>query len=87
MKILCEQGTHCTAKTGNFEILPKHRILFAQVINSPILKVKDIARENIRSFFRSWICEPSQFCVCNSHKSRRLAQGKICRYTGKNQGI
>ena len=29
--------------TGNFEILPKHRIWFAQVVNSLILKVKDIS--------------------------------------------
>ena len=29
--------------TGNLVILPKHRILFAQVVNSLILKVKDIA--------------------------------------------
>ena len=27
-------------------------------------------------FFRSWIGLPSQFCVCNTHKLCKLAQGK-----------
>ena len=34
---------------------------------------------------------PSQYCVCNSHKSRKLAQGKDLwsdmEKTGKTQGI
>ena len=28
---------------------------------------------------------PSQFCVCNSHKSRKLAQGKFAVRQGKNR--
>ena len=46
-------------------------VLFAQVVNSLILKVKDIAifAAKISNFFsRSWIGLSSQFCVCNSHK-------------------
>ena len=37
----------------------------------------DICRENFQVFLRSWISLLSQFCVCNSHKSRKLAQGKF----------
>ena len=67
--------------TGNLAIFAKtqekDRILFAQVVNSLILKVKDIsifAAKISSFFFGSWKGLPSQFCVCNSHKSHKLAQ-------------
>ena len=77
--------------TGNLEMLSKHRefclntgktqgILLAQVINVLILKVKDIAKVAAKKnpfFSRSWIGLSSQFCVCNSHKLCKLAQGKF----------
>ena len=60
-------------------------IWLAQVVNSLILKVKDISifAANISNFFSKWISLPSQFCVCNSHKSRKLAQGKFAIAQGK----
>ena len=59
--------------TGNLEIL------LAQVVNSLILKVKDIAifAANISIFSRSWIDLPSQFCISNSHKLYKLTQEKF----------
>ena len=35
--------------------------------------------------FSSLISLPSQFCVCNSHKSRKLAQGKFAVRQGKRR--
>ena len=83
------QGTHCTGKTakkkGNLEILPKHREFgFAQVVNALILKVK-IFQYLSRTFLGSWISLPSQFCVCNSHKSGKLSQGKFVVGQGKHR--
>ena len=62
-------------------------ILFAQDVNSLILKVKDSAifAMTIPIFSRSWIGLPSQFCVCNSHKLSKLAQGKFAVGQGKNR--
>ena len=55
-------------------------ILFGQVVNSLILKVQEF------SFFpRNWICLASQFCVCNSHKLCKLAQGKFAVGQGKHR--
>ena len=51
-------------------------------------KVKNIAifAAKISIFFpRSWIGVPSQFCVCNSHKLSKLAQGKYAVGQGKNR--
>ena len=86
--------------TGNLKILSKHRentgnfvktqgISLAQVVNVLILKVKDIAiiAANKSFFSRSWICLPSQFCVCNSHKLCNLAQGKFAVGQGKHREI
>ena len=45
----------------------------------------DICRENSQSFV-----EAGQFCVCNSHKSRKSEQGKFAvrqGEKGKTQGI
>ena len=66
------QGKH--REFGNFA--KTQGIWFAQVVNSLILKVKDISifAAKIHNFFLSWICLPSQFGVCNSHKSCKLAQ-------------
>ena len=40
-------------------------------------RYSDICSENFQILFLSWISLPSKFCVCNSHKSRILAQGKL----------
>ena len=92
------QGTHATGKTGKMAkknpCQGKHRefgnfaktqgIWFAQVVNSLILKVKDISvfAAKVSIFLRIWI---RQFCVCNSHKSRKLAQGKFTVRQGKHR--
>ena len=63
-------------------------ILFGQVVNTLILKVKDIAMfaaETSIFFSRSWRGLPTQFCVCNSHKLCKLAQGKVAVGQGKNR--
>ena len=52
-------------------------ILFAQVVNSLMPKVSKIFGTQISIFSRSWIGLPSQFCVCNSYKLWKLAQGKF----------
>ena len=85
-----------TGKTRG--ILSKHRefclntgktqgILLAQVVNVLIPKVKDIAIFSTKNpfFSRSWIGLPSQFCVCNSHKSCKLAQGNFAIRQGKQR--
>ena len=95
------QGTHCTGKTGKMaNKIPcqgKHRefgnfaktqgIWFARVVNSLILTVKDISifAAKISIFFGSWKSLPSQFCVCNSHKSCKMAQGNFMLGQGKNR--
>ena len=62
-------------------------VLLAQVVNVLILKVKDIAIVAAKkSFFsRSWIGLPSQFCLCNTHKLCKLAQGKFVVRQGKHR--
>ena len=95
------QGTHGTGKTGKMaQQIPcqgKHRefgnfaktqgILFAQVVNSLILKVKDIFifGTKILNLKKNWISLPSQFCVCNSHKPRKLAQEIFAVGQGKQR--
>ena len=52
------------------------------------LKVKDIvifAAKKNHFFPRSWIGLPSRFCVCNSHKLWKLAQGKFAVGKGKHR--
>ena len=74
--------------TGNLEIWPKHREFgFAQVVNSLIVKVKDISifAAKFPPNLLSWISLPSQFCVCNSHKSLKLAHGKLVVGQGKHR--
>ena len=63
-------------------------MFFAEVVNALILKVKDIAIFATKKSFcppRSWIGRPSQFCVCNSHKLCKLAQGKFVVGQGKHR--
>ena len=71
--------------TGNFDLNTGN--LLAQVVNVLILKVKDIAIVVAKksNFFRSWIGLPSQFCVCNTHKLCKLAQGKFAVRQGKHR--
>ena len=78
--------------TGNLKICQNtgktQGILLAQVVNALILKVKDIAifaAKKIPFFSRSWIGLPSQFCVCNSYKLCKLAQGKSAVGQGKHR--
>ena len=77
----------CQGKHREFWNFAKTQgILFAQVVNSLILKVKDIAifAAKISNFSsRSWIGLPTQFCVCNSHKLCKLAQEKFAVGQGK----
>ena len=61
-------------------------ILLAQVVNVLILKVKDIAIV-AANFSRTLIGLPSQFCVCNTHKLCKLAQGKFAVGQGKHREI
>ena len=71
---------------GNFA--KTQGILFAQVVNSLMPKVKDIAifaRKFPIFASRSWIGLPSQFCVCNSYKLWKLTQGKIVVGQGKHR--
>ena len=91
------QGTHGTGKTGKMakknpcqgkrrefgHFVKTQGILLAQVVNVLILKVKDIAIV-AANFSRSWIGLPSQFCVCNTHKICKLAQGNL-RLDGKHR--
>ena len=83
-KIPC-QGKH--REFENLENLAKTPgILFAQAVNSLILKVKDTAifAAKISIFFsRSLIGLPSQICVCNSHKLCKLAEEKFAVGQGK----
>ena len=45
----------------------------------------DICRKKNPFFCRSWLGLPSQFCVCNSHKICKLAQGKFAFGQGKKR--
>ena len=79
-------ATH-QGKHREFAIFAKTQgIWFAQVVNSLILKVKDILKFSVKiSFFLSLINLPSQLCVCNSHKSNKWAQGKVAIGQGKHR--
>ena len=78
--------------TRNLEILPNNTgktqgIVFAQVVNSLILKAKDISifATNIPNFIFKLDMSTKSVGVCNSHKSRKLAQGKFAVRQGKNR--
>ena len=93
-----DKGSYCTEKTGKmakkipcqgipreFGNFAKTQGMFsAQVVNSLILKVNEIVIFTEKMFVRSWICLPSQFCVCNSQTPCKLAQGKFAVGQGKN---
>ena len=66
--------------TGNF---------LGQAVNVLNLKTKDIAIVAKKNpfFSRSWIGLPSQFCVCNTHKLCKLAQGKFAVGQGKHREL
>ena len=69
------QKNPCQGKHGEFGNFAKTQgILFAQVVNSLMPKVNDIA-----------IGLPRQFCVCNSYKLWKLAQGKFAVGQGKHR--
>ena len=55
--------------TGNLEILQKYGIWFALVVNSLILNLF-LKVDNL----------PSQFCLCNSHKSRKWHRENVQLY-------
>ena len=85
------KNKYLSGKTGNLEILPKHRENTGNLVCSscqfPDFKGKryfEICHKNLL-FFLSLISLPSQFCVCYSHKSRKLAQGKFAVGQGKNR--
>ena len=77
------QGTHATGKTGK---MAKKKSLSGKT--QGIWKFSESKGERcfdiccIPFFRRSWI---RQFCVCNSHKSRKLAQGKFMVKQGKHR--
>ena len=72
-----DQGTHCAGKTGN--------IVFSSC------KYADCKGERYFNICRnkfpisSWISLLSQFCVCYSHKSHKLAPGKFAMGQGINR--
>ena len=68
---------------GIWKICQTQGIWFAQVVNSMILKVKDIlifAAKNSKLDKSARKC-----CVCNYHKSHKFAQGKFAVGQGKNR--
>ena len=66
------QGTHCTRKVGEKFPDSKGKIYF------------DLCCENFFKKCPRWTSQPEQFCVSNSHKSRKLAQGKCAVGQGKH---
>ena len=71
----------CCQNTGKTQ-----GIWFAQVVNSLILKVKDISKFATKISPKNVTLEKSAKSVlCNSHKSCKLAQGKFAFGQGKNR--
>ena len=89
----------CQGKHREFEnfvktqgILSKHREKTGNFVSSSCKcsdsKSKgycDSCCKKIHFFPRSWIGLPSQFCVCNTHKLCKLAQGKLAVGQGKHR--
>ena len=76
-------------KAGNLEICINTENFVCsscKFLDSKSKEYCGICRGNFILFFRSWIHLPSRFCVCNGHKSRKLAQGNFAVGQGK-QGI
>ena len=59
------------------EILPKNGIKFLQVVNSLSLKVKEILIFAVQISIFLEELDKAVLCVCSSHKSHKLAQGKF----------
>ena len=84
--------------TGNLEMLSKHREIClnsgktgnfvssnCKCSDSKGKEYCDICRKKTQFFSKSWIGLPSQFCVCNTHKLCKLAQGKCAVGQGKHR--
>ena len=74
--------------TGIWKFCQNTGYLFCLSCKLPDSKSKryfNICRKKFQ-FFLSCISLPSQFCVCNSHKSRKLAQGKFVVGQRKKEG-
>ena len=83
---MAKKKNPCQRKHREFGNLAKTQgIWFAQVVNSLILKVKDmlVFAAKISKFCLKLDSLPSQFCICNSHKSHKLAQGTFAVGQGK----
>ena len=83
----------CHGKNREFGNFSKHRentgnffCLSGKCFDSKSKGHCDIYSKKDNFFPRSWIGLPSQFCVCDSHKLCKLAQGKFAVTLGK-QGI
>ena len=70
--------------TGNMEILQKHRDFFFSSCKFPDSKGKGYL-QYLPLKFPFFLGLPTQFCVCNSHKLCKLAQGKFVVGQGKNR--
>ena len=92
-KILC-QGKH--REFGNFikiqVILSEHRENIGDFVSSSCkcsdYKSKgycDSCGKTIQFFPRIWIGLPNQFCVCNTKKLCKLAQGKFAGRQGEHR--
>ena len=80
------QGTHGTGKTGKMaQKIPCQgkRREFGYFVKTRGFFF--FCRKKMNFFSRSWIGLPSQFCVYNSHKLCKLAQGKFVVGQGKSR--
>ena len=72
-----------TGKTQG--ILPNFVSSSCQCSDSKSKGYCDSGRKKNLFFSRSWIGLPSQFCVCNTHKLCKLAQGKFAVGQGNHR--
>ena len=79
-KVPTAQGKKTGKMTKKNPCQGKHREL---VVDALILKVKNIAIFAAKISPKKRLCLPSQFCVCNSHKTSKSAQGKFSVGQGK----
>ena len=80
--------------TGNLDVLSKHMENTGNFVSSSCKcsgsKSKgycDSCCKKILFFPKSWKGLPSQFCVCNTHKLCKLAQGKFAVGQGKHREL
>ena len=73
--------------TGNLEILSKHREFCLNTGNfvSSSCKCSDSKSKGYWDSCCNRIGLPSQFCVCNTHKLCKLAQGQFAVGQGKHR--